>query len=236
MLGKVAMKIKRRETPLYSSIHDIYMAFRHFNVPCIKAIHRPLYEISRFVINTRWGLQEKLWSVPVFKSRCDTCGKGLRLPNGMPWIEGNVHLNIGDNFKCGDSTISSGLIKNAPILLIGNNVTVGYGVIISVNGEVTIGDYTMIANNCFIADSDGHPTDINRRRNHESLLSKEIKRVTIGKNVWIGHGSYILKGVTIGDNAIIAANSVVTKNVPSNSIYGGSPAEWIGFLSEEDNV
>src|SRR5690606_11453336 len=40
------------------------------------------------------------------------------------------------------------------------------------------------------------------------------KPVTIGNDVWIGHGAVIMPGITIGDGAVIAANAVVTKDVP----------------------
>ena len=56
------------------------------------------------------------------------------------------------------------------------------------------------------------------------------KRVIIGKNVWIGMNSLILKNVTIGDNSIIGAGSVVVKDVPKNTIAAGNPAKVIKDL------
>ncbi|MBQ0943105.1 CatB-related O-acetyltransferase [Ideonella sp. 4Y16] len=50
------------------------------------------------------------------------------------------------------------------------------------------------------------------------------KLTTIGNDVWIGHGAFILPGVTIGDGAVIAAMSVVTKDVPPYAVVAGSPA------------
>ena len=41
-----------------------------------------------------------------------------------------------------------------------------------------------------------------------------------------------MKGVSIGDGAIIGAGSVVTKNVPSNSIYAGNPAKIIKTIDQ----
>jgi len=50
------------------------------------------------------------------------------------------------------------------------------------------------------------------------------KMTTIGNDVWIGHGAFILPGVKIGDGAIVAAMSVVTKDVPPYAVVAGSPA------------
>lgn len=50
------------------------------------------------------------------------------------------------------------------------------------------------------------------------------KMTTIGNDVWIGHGAFILPGVKIGDGACIAAMSVVTRDVPPYAIVAGSPA------------
>ena len=60
----------------------------------------------------------------------------------------------------------------------------------------------------------------------------KIGRVNIGNNVFIGAESVILPNVTIGDNVIIGANSTVNKNIPSNSVYAGSPARLICSYKE----
>ncbi|APH72753.1 DapH/DapD/GlmU-related protein [Aquibium oceanicum] len=53
------------------------------------------------------------------------------------------------------------------------------------------------------------------------------KSVTIGNDVWIGHGAVILPGVTVGDGAVVGANAVVTKDVSPYAIVGGAPARTI---------
>lgn len=58
----------------------------------------------------------------------------------------------------------------------------------------------------------------------------KIGRVDIGNNVFIGAESVILPNVTIGDNVVVGANSTVSKSIPSNSVYAGSPVKFIcGF-------
>ncbi len=56
--------------------------------------------------------------------------------------------------------------------------------------------------------------------------------VTIGNNVRFGTNCTVLKGVSIGDNCFIAANSMVLRDIPSNSIAGGSPAKVLCTLDD----
>lgn len=49
--------------------------------------------------------------------------------------------------------------------------------------------------------------------------------VTIGHDVWIGHGAVIMPDVTIGNGAIVGANAVVTRDVPAYAIVAGVPAK-----------
>lgn len=51
--------------------------------------------------------------------------------------------------------------------------------------------------------------------------------VRIGNNVFVGAHTIILCNTRIGDNVIIGAGSVVTKDIPSNSVYAGNPAKFV---------
>lgn len=57
----------------------------------------------------------------------------------------------------------------------------------------------------------------------------EIKKISIGNDVWIGMNSCVLQGLSIGDGAVIGAGSVVTKNVPPYAIVAGNPAKIIKY-------
>lgn len=54
-------------------------------------------------------------------------------------------------------------------------------------------------------------------------------KVTLGNDVWIGHGCVILPNVTIGTGAGIGAGAVVSKDVPPFAIMGGVPAKRIRY-------
>jgi phosphonate metabolism protein (transferase hexapeptide repeat family) len=59
-------------------------------------------------------------------------------------------------------------------------------------------------------------------------------KVTLGNDVWIGHGAVLLPGVTIGTGAAIGAGAVVSKDVPPFAIVGGVPSKLIRYRFEEN--
>lgn len=69
-----------------------------------------------------------------------------------------------------------------------------------------------------------------------SSAATEFRRTTIGNDVWIGHGSFIMPGVAVGDGACIGAMSVVTKDVPPFALVAGSPAVVKKMRMKDDLV
>jgi phosphonate metabolism protein (transferase hexapeptide repeat family) len=56
---------------------------------------------------------------------------------------------------------------------------------------------------------------------------RQTKAVTIGNDVWIGHGAVVMPGVSIGNGAVIGANAVVTRDVGPYEIVAGVPARTL---------
>lgn len=225
MINSIILKIKRRENSFYASLYNVAVFLRSFNIPSVKFIHLPLYYLDSLVKNAvRWFVHT-LWSIPLFKARCEKVGKNLRLPNGIPLIVGN-HLKIylGDNVTIGRSTIGASKIFDEPVLKIGHNSHIGYGTVISIAKEVLIGEHCLTGPGCIIMDSDDHPVNPQKRLMNEPVDKENVRPVKIGNNVWIGSNCAILKGVTIGDNVIVATHSVITKDLSANCIYAGYPA------------
>lgn len=54
---------------------------------------------------------------------------------------------------------------------------------------------------------------------------RQGKHVSIGHDVWVGHGAVIMPDVTVGNGAVIGANAVVTRDVAPYTIVAGSPAK-----------
>ena len=102
--------------------------------------------------------------------------------------------------------------------------------------SITIDDCAQIGGNVVIYDTDFHSLNFkNRLKKDTDLLGRKNKSIHIGKNVFIGAHSTILKGVKIGDNSVVGACSVVTKSIPPNQIWAGNPIKFIRDLPENEN-
>ncbi|AJH74310.1 bacterial transferase hexapeptide family protein [Bacillus cereus ATCC 4342] len=95
----------------------------------------------------------------------------------------------------------------------GANVSVGDFSILEGGGKISIGNNTIIGKNVHIV-----TTSHNYRFQSLPMI---FMPVTIGENVIIGDGSFILGGVKIGDGAIIQPNSIVLKDVSPKEIHYG---------------
>lgn len=102
--------------------------------------------------------------------------------------------------------------------------------------DIEFGNYVLVASNVSFVGKDDHLFDKVGTPIWNSGRGDSYKTY-IGNDVWIGHGAIIMGGVRIGDGAIIAAGSVVTKDVASCTIVGGSPARYIKnrFDTEKNN-
>ena len=117
------------------------------------------------------------------------------------------------------------------VLRIGNRVGISNTVIICTQ-SVTIGDDVKAGFGVHIMDTDFHALDPEARRGAEDRLLRRSAPVRIGNNVFLGAGTFILKGVSIGDNAVVGARSVVTRSIPSNEVWAGNPARRIRRAEE----
>lgn len=112
-------------------------------------------------------------------------------------------------------------------LTIGDNVGISYSAVFCAS-RIEIGNNVTIGGNTVIYDTDFHSINYNDRHSKKTDTVTTVSRqIIIHDDVFIGAGSTILKGVEIGERSIIAAGSVVTKNIPSDQIWGGNPAKFI---------
>lgn len=239
MIQSLILKIRRRETPFYDRLFRIAKWMRTFRIPVIRPIHGTLYYLH-LTIRSLWN---SFWRVfyyePLFRTRCRKVGERLMLFGGIPVIDGNLQITLGDDCDVyGKSTFASTRVYDEPELIVGNQTHLGYGLTISVGQRVEIGNHVLISGGCFLADNDGHPYDYKARRKetHQPVTKEQIQPIKIEDDCWIGSQCIILKGVTLGQGSIVGSNSLVSKSVPPFCIVGGVPAKIIKELPIPDEL
>ncbi|PXY02173.1 acyltransferase [Marinifilum breve] len=70
------------------------------------------------------------------------------------------------------------------------------------------------------------------RVKYKDYMPYSIGKVKIGNNVSFARRVTVLKGVTIGDNVFIGHGSLVSKDIPSNCVAVGRPAKPVCSLDE----
>lgn len=176
--------------------------------------------------------------VPLLVKNKGVCCGALVKFDGMPIISkvSDSKIEIGDKTVVCSNSEFTALGVNHPTILrtLRKNAFIKIGMDCGISGltvcaaiSVEIGNQCLLGANVTIADTDFHPIRSKNRRYSSKDADISAKPVTIGDNVFIGAGSYILKGVKIGNNSVIGAMSVVTSDVPSNVIFAGNPAEFI---------
>ncbi len=230
-VNEFIQRIKRRETPLYDRLYRAAFAVRHAEVPYVPGIHDALFHERRMRIAAWRNFWRVVYYQPLFRSRCRRCGKNLHLTHsgqGIPVMEGNLSIDIGNNVTIYDRITLAGLTSGEhPALAIGDNTVIGMPVAIFVGDEVTIGPNCIIGSS-LIADNTGHNLDYKLR--FQRLVRVLIGKVRIGSYVYTGHRSMIIGNVTIGDGAIVGAHSVVTSNIPPFCVAVGNPARIVKKL------
>jgi len=220
-------RIRRRETPFYDWLYRVAKAARRIEMPNLRPLYRLLYHERQARLAVWRNFTRVVYNQPLFKSRCESVGKGLYVWGGIPVVMGHLRIRIGDNCTlAGATTFTGSKMAQSPTLEIGDHSNIGWQTVILVGTRVTIGKHVAIANRCVLFGADGHPLDpVKRRTEAESAAS--LREMVIEDDVYIASESIIHKGVTIGKAAVVSAGSVVTKDVPPYTVVAGNPARVI---------
>ena len=144
-------------------------------------------------------------------------------PRLRAWILRLLGASVGQNvriYECRLFNLSAGFSN----LVIGNNVHIGTGCLIDLQGPVRIGDRTTISPRVLILSH----TDPGAA--HDSIwcarFQVEANGVTIGEDCWIGASATILSGTLIGAGVAVGAGGLAKGELSRPGIYVGIPARW----------
>jgi len=160
------------------------------------------------------------WKKWLRKHKCKVAG-------GVSSLPAKTTLILEENVSLG------GVDLDAKKLSIGAHTYIRSGCVLS--AVSSIGRFCSIGNNCFIGqDKNTHPSDWVSSHpfqftNTALSFEPEIVDVTIGDDVWIGHGAMIMEGVTVGTGAIIATRALVIHDVPPYAVVAGFPAKVVKY-------
>jgi acetyltransferase-like isoleucine patch superfamily enzyme len=138
-----------------------------------------------------------------------------------------IRVRPGARFRC-DGVVS--LQRGVRIVVDGGELVIGHGSNLNglskllVSTSVRIGAGCTLSWDCQILDHDFHAITA------DGVERPSAAPVVLGDRVWVGTGALILKGVSVGSDSVIAAGAVVTRDVPPNTVVGGSPARVLGHV------
>lgn len=138
-------------------------------------------------------------------------GNKCKIMSGSEIRVSNGRMYIGDNVEFKENTV---LQANKGTIKIGNKVFINRNCSIISCDKIEIGDGTSLGGNILIYDHD----HIYKRYGEQNWNNINKSSVIIGKNVWIGANTVILKGTRIGDNSVIAAGSVIKGEIPEHTL------------------
>ncbi len=154
-----------------------------------------------------------------------------RLANGFRRRIRNAYYRLlfqkmGKNCQICDDVF----ITNPQCISFGEQVIVNNRVVLQAcpDAPITVGNHVNIAYEAMILTAG---LEINDFIDHNTHLYKPVE---IGDYAWIGARAVVLPGVTIRTGAVVAAGAVVTKDVESNTIVAGVPANVIRYLNHTD--
>jgi acetyltransferase-like isoleucine patch superfamily enzyme len=172
--------------------------------------------------DNRNGIDSQLREAANVVGRDVIVGHGVIIWGGK-W-PGGVGLEVHDRVRIyeGCRLVIDHLTPESGIVL-GADVALNFGCYIDGSGGVRVGHGTILGPNVVILSS-SHRAGV---ENSLQESGKDVRRVEIENDVWIGANVVIRMGTTIGARAIVGAGAVVTHDVPAAAVVGGNPARVI---------
>ena len=210
------------------------------------AMSRVKENMRRHAWNAREGLR-RLGSKVTVEGEANVLDLGkARLHGAQIEIRGNRNV-IRVHPTCKLVNVSFRLIGDDLRIELGERVEFsrwGHFLLMGQGAEIRLGEHTTVESARFIAHSGtvlevgpdcmfAYDVEVRTSDEHSILDATSGARINldesvcIGRHVWLGARSVVLKGVRIGDDSIIATGSIVSRDVGNGVVAGGIPAREI---------
>ena len=235
-LNQAKQWLKTSEHPAAKTLFKTLKKIINFELPAPKFVMSPLYSLYLVLKTLIASLMRILFWTPLLKGRAEKIGSNLNLYGGLPYISGPVRIIIGDNCRVSGQSTFTGrtCAKEAPLLIVGNNIDIGWMTTIAVGTKVELGDNVRIAGRALLAGYPGHPLAPKARALGLSETDDQVADIILENDVWLATGVSVMAGVRIGQGTIVAAGSVVTRDLPAMVLAGGIPAKVIRSISSAE--
>lgn len=143
-------------------------------------------------------------------------------PNTTIEIGKQSNLSLGNKVRAHTGTRIR--VRDNAVILIGDDVAFNYNCLITAKEKIIIGNGCEIGPGVLFYD---HDHDVIGHSIKDKLYKTDP--IVIGRNVWIGANSIILRGTEIGDNCVIAAGTIVKGKYGDNIIIRNKKEDVICY-------
>lgn len=213
----------------------------------VKAYENMPYEARNSILKTVFLCDDSDYSEKIreeyFREKLKFCGKNVKFGRNVRIINPE-YVSIGDdafisddvtiisrkgNVTIGDRTVIKERVlldteQSKGYITIGSDAYIGTGTTLFGHLGLEIGDFCLLAQNITLTPYshifEDPNTEIIKQGGH-------CKKVTIGRDTYIGMGVTVMYSGDIGEGCIIGAGSNVVKPIPDFSVAVGNPAKVI---------
>ena len=146
-------------------------------------------------------------------------GRSSRFQGWIEMPQRGGRISIGRNAHiCSQVEFS---VTAGAELIVGDDVFIGRGTLISSHRRVHLGAHVLIAEHVSIHDNNHGRSDATRPIGQQGFTDKPLY---VGDGSWIGARCILVKGAGLGRGCVLGAGSVLTRELADYSVATGAPA------------
>ena len=163
------------------------------------------------MISVAWTILKFAFTKIIYGKRFSFKGIQRFSPCTEVSLEDKATFSLGKKVRAHTGTRIR--VRKGAKVIIGNDVAFSYNCLLTAHDSIQIGDGCEIGPGVMFFD---HDHDFRAEGGIKAGKYKTAP-IEIGKNVWIGANTIILRGTTIGDNCVVGAGCVLKGDYPDDT-------------------